>query len=825
LARADRPQQWQWPKVTLADPQQVQWRGPLGEALQRGVARLAEPPYSEPWLLADVSFQVDRIFTNYSGDVSGRFLELASLTSPAGRHSPATLDPVRAAISRFQKPDGHFGAEVDLSKPLLKNSPPIPMLWGNGRLLVGLVTAGRLFHDPQLMASARRLGDFYVNTADQLCSPAREAEYHASGTGGDGYCCCYFPAIEGLAMLYRETKDDRYLKMARRMAEFFRKFDVLPIDHSHGNLCAWRGILELYEITGDRGYLDRARAKWDAAVNGGYVWPTGGIGEHWYLNFGIDEGCSESDWLRFCLDLWRYTGEGRYLDVAERLLHNQYLANQCANGGYGARHFEGQPSGPTTALPALEEWNFCCNFHGPLGLFYTKSYLAAGSDRGVMVNFPEDFSAPVQAGGRTWQVTVHSRPQYMEGPGAEVADYLNRTDRSKPKGSLGHVELQIELTPHGATGPVRTTLLVRRPAWADAYDVRGLPQFPTSVRQRQFGGYVTIDAEFKEGRPVSVVFENSLVAQGRRFETREPKKAEITRLPEVTLVVGPEVLYAATAGVSGRPALLAIRSKEGFLCLPGDGCVTALLPRIGATQHDIVYALESGRPVVLQPWPRKPSPRRQAFVYDLVVVPIDQLPVEALASFAKRAKEAAAGHAGPIFGADLEQRPEAWLPGADWKFTPEGLLVRGGEVGLLDGEGYADYRFDFDLTLPKEGEGISGWVVRAGSESDCLMFQLQSADSPFKASEFKTRPNTLRPHTRRNGQWTVLDPVPLPKEVRRGESHHVTVECRGEEIAVALDGQSIYRQKLPGWPAGAVGFRAAGPAEQGLFRHIHLERL
>jgi hypothetical protein len=229
--------------------------------------------------------------------------------------------------------------------------------------------------------------------------------------------------------------------------------------------------------------------------------------------------------------------------------------------------------------------------------------------------------------------------------------------------------------------------------------------------------------------------------------------------------------------------------------------------------------------VALQRWPKTPPLRRQTFVYDLVVVPFDQLPGAALESFVKRVLQANAIHARPIFGADLERRPEIWLPASDWKFTPEGLLVRGGEVGLLDGEGYADYRFDFDLTLPKEGEGISGWVVRAASESDCLMFQLQSADSPLKAPQFKTRPNTLRPHTRHSGQWTVLDPVPLPKEVRRGESHHVTVECRGEEIAVALDGQPIYRRKMPGWSGGTVGFRASGPAEQGLFRHIRLERL
>ena len=68
-----------WGPISLASPQEVELGGPAGAALRRGVARLSLPPYSADWLLADVSFKVNRIFTNYSGDVSGRFLELASL--------------------------------------------------------------------------------------------------------------------------------------------------------------------------------------------------------------------------------------------------------------------------------------------------------------------------------------------------------------------------------------------------------------------------------------------------------------------------------------------------------------------------------------------------------------------------------------------------------------------------------------------------------------------------------------------------------------------------------------------------------------------------
>jgi hypothetical protein len=104
--------------LTLLDPKTVQLGGSLGQALDRGVRRLGQEPFTTDWLLADVSFKMDRIFTNYSGDASGRFVELAALTSPAGQLSPPTFGPVISAITSYQKADGHFGLDIDLAKPL-----------------------------------------------------------------------------------------------------------------------------------------------------------------------------------------------------------------------------------------------------------------------------------------------------------------------------------------------------------------------------------------------------------------------------------------------------------------------------------------------------------------------------------------------------------------------------------------------------------------------------------------------------------------------------------------------------------------------------------
>jgi hypothetical protein len=177
-----------WPAIVLADPKDVALGGAWGAALVRGVERLAREPYTtEEWLLADITDKIRRYPNNYSGDVPGRYIELAVLTSAGQPFSPPLVSNVLAALPGLQKPDGHFGVDLDLAKPTDATSPLYPMLWGNGRLLIGLPVAARATGDPRLWEAARRLGDFYVNSAAQLCSPAREAEFRATGTYGVGY--------------------------------------------------------------------------------------------------------------------------------------------------------------------------------------------------------------------------------------------------------------------------------------------------------------------------------------------------------------------------------------------------------------------------------------------------------------------------------------------------------------------------------------------------------------------------------------------------------------------------------------------------------------
>ena len=93
-----------WPPVRLPGPRDVTLSGPLGHSLAQGLARLAKPPFSEQWLRADISFEVGRIYNNYSGDVSGRILELGHADQFAGK--TATRHLARTAENGAPLPKG-----------------------------------------------------------------------------------------------------------------------------------------------------------------------------------------------------------------------------------------------------------------------------------------------------------------------------------------------------------------------------------------------------------------------------------------------------------------------------------------------------------------------------------------------------------------------------------------------------------------------------------------------------------------------------------------------------------------------------------------------
>lgn len=545
-----------WQRPTLMEPNRVNMEGDWGNAFTRGIERMGKAPYEPAFILSDVSFTTNRWFTNYSGDISGRFIEVTSLSSSRENPEPAALTEVLKKITDYQKPDGHFGAVVDWANPeelrgASWDNRIMPLMWGNGRLLLGLTASAVRFDDARLLDSARKLGDFYVNIASVLFCDPQKKDFYTQNTGyASAYVTCVYEGMEGLVRLYQATHDARYLNTARKMADFHEAFDKLPVNHSHGSLSEHEALILLYENTGDAKYLNRVVNRWNRIVNEGFVNPVGGVMEKFVVTgYERDEGCSESDWLRLNLMLWRNTGDPRYLDMAERTVSTELAANQWPDGGFGHRVFGIDATGPYAFHDYSQEALWCCAFHGALGLRELKSYLATSGAEGIELQFAVAFDAPVSFKSSQWRVESRMKAATTECP----------------------VQCGVTLTRVSAQG--RVAVLIRIPEWAESVsaEMNGKKLALSPARK----GYVKTKA-LNSGASFTVAYHAVPYLENRRLKRIDLPQKLPAHMDDVVVHYGPHILVNNTNGEI-QTVVLHVDSK-GHLQLPQANGEPLLVP-------------------------------------------------------------------------------------------------------------------------------------------------------------------------------------------------------------------------------------------------------
>jgi hypothetical protein len=544
--------------AAAADGPRIVLGGDVGRAAASGARRfLGDPFNSLPWLRADLTGEKvsefddqwdhprHRPFKDYSGDISGRFIEIMALDSRGDATIHPALKGLLRTVSGEQRPGGYFCASgvIDWQQPIDVRPEGgmdswgrmMPALWGNARLLCGLVEAARAFPANTAVAgAARRLGDFYISALPRFNNPDRMAEYTAAGSYAAGYVTCWFPAMEGLVKLGRLTGERKYVEAAMAIAEFYRRFDRLPIDHAHGMLCNQVSLLLLYEATKDPDQLSRVEKRWEELVRGGYINPAGGILEKCHVSFARDEGCAIVDWLRLNLALGRVTGKTRYWAMAERTLHNHFLQNQTVKGGFGHRRMLCDKDGVYGFGAEVEESTWCCTYHGELGFINLRRHLLAEDDGTVTCNFVLDFAAKDGAGTSTSVLR----------PGLRAGEVLRQ---------------RISLA-----GRPAAVVRIRKPLWADtvtAVDAAGA-SLPLAAE----------DGWRATKRPVSdveFVYAGGVYAEDRHF-TRLPHGPRANE--PFVLGYGPKLLAAEgrTFAAPKWPTTLAYLEAKGLRPFPDE---------------------------------------------------------------------------------------------------------------------------------------------------------------------------------------------------------------------------------------------------------------
>ena len=370
------------------------------------LTRTGVPAYTEDFVLGDVTLDSRRRFWNFSGDLSGRWIEALAALPPAGR-SPADLAPLVAKLLSQQRPDGRFG-RTDLAFSAAETGTEhMALLWGNGRLLVGLMAYWEATRDDAVLAAARRLAGFLL--AVRAATKAPEVMARLEGQGAFGFIC-FTQLAEGLAMLTGATGDTSYAAAARGIVPLLQ---ARGVQHSHGYLTTLRGALRLHEVAGyadmlalaERLYGDLVRST-DYTVDGG-VLEYFGWGDPANASslaaakaasgvFPRNEGCGLADFVRLSLQLHRATGRVEYLDRAERCLVNGFAHNQFANGDFGSRVFFDQGVQPS---PSVDRAWWCCTMHGYRALRDVVDEAVVEKDGTMSVQLFEDVDFRGPAGG------------------------------------------------------------------------------------------------------------------------------------------------------------------------------------------------------------------------------------------------------------------------------------------------------------------------------------------------------------------------------------------------------------------------------------------
>lgn len=448
-------------KIHLVEAAAVRVQGDLDRRMQMTRTRLLEgpnPEYSDEFVLADVAGR-ERIYANFNGDLSGRYLGALSTFSRFTGERPAKLDRLAQAVLGYQQPDGHFGTPPDLQKPVGQwNEWDMANIYGAGRMLVGLVDYYELTHDPGTLAAARRLGDYLLSVFPVYSNPELIRALHR--LGGHQPYVYFLQTNEGLIALSRVTGEAKYLEAAHQLGELMRPVNT---QHAHAFLCTLRGMVDEYLATGapetlrhvEQSYAGVRASSNDLAL-------CEGIPES-FNRRDNDEGCTEGDWVRLNLALGRITGDAAYVDRAERALWNEVFFTQFDNGDFGYNAIT--PAG-FEVTPRGRQY-FCCTMHGLKTLAEVARAVFGWGTDGVYVNLFFDAQAKLP-----------------EPYGLEIRQQADL---------FGKGEVRLELTPSHSR---EIALRIRIPEWTDGHEllVNGVP-ISASTEQ----GYATISRAWQPG--------------------------------------------------------------------------------------------------------------------------------------------------------------------------------------------------------------------------------------------------------------------------------------------------------------------------------------
>jgi DUF1680 family protein len=280
-----------------------------------------------------------------------------SLISAPNKALKNYLDSIIAIIKIGQEPDGYLTTWFTIDP----ENPPAPWVNKTGKRWTGVVSSHELYNSGHLFHAAaahyiatgkRNFLDIALKNADLLVE--------SFGPGKLTLPPGHQIVETGLVKLYRITKNENYLKLAKYFLDLrgdstthklYGEYaqDDKPVKqqteiegHAVRAVYMYAGMTDIGTMYNDTSYLHAVKNIWTNMVNR-KMYITGGLGaRHEGESFGNDyelpnlsayaETCASIGDVLWNIRLFELSGESRYFDIIERTMYNGLISGISLDG-------------------------------------------------------------------------------------------------------------------------------------------------------------------------------------------------------------------------------------------------------------------------------------------------------------------------------------------------------------------------------------------------------------------------------------------------------------------------------------------------------------
>lgn len=362
-------------KLEVAGFENVQIEGELKARLNKNFDRLEEDLYQPKNL-----FWSEKESGGWPADKEGRTILGLVMDARASHRTPKYLSEIMGMLPSHLNPKGYMGT----IHPELINEQ---QLSGHGWLLRGLNEYYEWTKDEKVLAISKTIVDslFLPITPFVKDYPITE-ESRISGAGAmsgtiqnsigkwalSSDIGCVFIAMDGLIHAYKNKPDQEIKMLIDELIQLFLRMDLIKIKaQTHASLTGMRGLIRYAEITGDTTLIKEVEKRWTLYKE--YGMTENYENYNWFGRYDTwTEPCAIVDSYMVAVQLWKNTGNAKYLEDAERIYWNGIAMTQRANGGFGCDKCVG-PSSNNIAVHAYEA-HWCCTMRGGEGLARIAEY-------------------------------------------------------------------------------------------------------------------------------------------------------------------------------------------------------------------------------------------------------------------------------------------------------------------------------------------------------------------------------------------------------------------------------------------------------------------